>query len=84
MGVNKGHQGAWTPLDGARGAVPLGTEVFCIVHCGVDNLLLQMGAEMLHGTQGEANLSLKVVTEMGQKAPRLLPWFTSLQCRGWG
>lgn len=82
--MNKGHQGAWTPLDGARGAVPLGAEVFCIAHRGGDNLLLQMSAEILHGTQGEANLSLKVVTEMGQKAPRLLPLFASLQYRGWG
>lgn len=72
-------QGGWY-----WGAVPLGTEVFCIAHHGGDNLLLQMRAEMLHGTQGEANLSPKADTQMGQKAPGLLPWFRPLQCRRWG
>lgn len=49
------------------GAVPLGIEVFCIAYHGGDNLLLQMSAEMLHGTQGEANLSSKAGTEWGRR-----------------
>jgi len=60
-------QGGWH-----WGAVLPGTEVFCIAHHGGEGLLLQMSAEVLHGTQAEANLSPKAGTEMGQKAPEPL------------
>ena len=51
------------------GAMPPGIEVFCTAYHGGDKSLLQVRAEMLHGTQGETNLSPKAGTEMGQKAP---------------